>query len=137
MKRINFINILLTLILLAEGSPAQPADGFERPVNMTIRQFDTRVRKADKPLVVCFSADTSLICRQQAEQLKQLLVAHGNELEVVWIDMIANPRISQYFGVNLVPVLILYIQAFPVWLRIGYLPQEQILQFLYPYTITQ
>lgn len=137
LQHINMLIPLLTLALLTWKSPAQSSDSLERPKKMTLRQFDKRVQNAHRPLIVCFCADTGFLCKQQSLQLEQLLATHGKDLEAVWIDMITNPKISRYFGINAVPVLILYIEIFPVWLRIGYLPQEQILQYLQPYSITQ
>lgn len=116
-------------------STAQGVTFLEQSKNMTVHQFSKRIRKANLPLLICFSADTSNASLAQKKILEEIASDHSTELEIVLIDMLDNPKISRHFEITSVPILILYIQRYPVWLRIGLLEKENILSFIEPYRI--
>jgi thioredoxin 1 len=88
--------------------------------NLNMQQFNHLVQRADKPVLVNFSADWCIVCKRQEPILQQLVKRHKDEFEMIEIDMEQNPEIAKYFEVDGLPVHMIYRKGTMSWNRVGF-----------------
>ena len=76
--------------------------------HLTDSEFEDRISKAEKPVLVDFWADWCAPCKQLAPHLDTLAETHGDRIDIVKIDIEANPETPTRFGVRSIPTLILF-----------------------------
>jgi thioredoxin 1 len=70
-------------------------------------QFDLAVLGADKAVLVDFFANWCGPCHMMTPVLEQLSAARG-DLEVVKVDIDAEPELASRYGVQSIPTMILF-----------------------------
>ncbi|WP_267433872.1 thioredoxin [Sphingomonas sp. GM_Shp_1] len=73
--------------------------------NATEQDFDEIVMKNDKPVLVDFWAPWCAPCRALAPALDELAEEYAGEMEIVKVDIEANPALAQRFEVRGIPLL--------------------------------
>ena len=105
------------------------------PVGMTVAQFNLKLKTSSKPLFVNFTADWCVVCKRQKPILDQVMVDTGNKVEFLIIDMESNPAIADYFEVDGLPVVILYVNGSMIWNRVGFQDRTQLLNQVSAYLL--
>lgn len=137
MIRVNKRISTFLFVLLAWGVFSQKSDSLTKPKNLTLRQFSRLADNSKKPVLLCFCADTCCVCKIQEEVLEQIALERHRDMDVVWINLPDNPKIAEYFEITSVPVLILYLKGYPVWLRYQAYEKEKIIEYIAPYIVSQ
>jgi|GEM_PF-2284885 len=130
-----YLHILISILLLTVGCRSQaencsPAT-IEEPAGITLRQFNRKIRDADKPLLIHFTADCCATCKKQKAVLQDIFAANNKRIELVIPTMENNPAIFDYFEVSDLPIVILYVDGYLVWLYMGFQEKEQIMEPLH------
>ncbi|PBQ33700.1 hypothetical protein CNR22_18580 [Sphingobacteriaceae bacterium] len=120
-----FFTALLQYTAIAQNGTTSASAQY--PVGMTVDQFNLKLKTSTKPLFVNFTADWCVVCKRQKPILDQVMLDTGNKVDFLIIDMENNPAIADYFEVDGLPVIILYINGSMIWNRVGLQDRTQLL----------
>ena len=90
----------------ARPGDAAPEAGAVLP--LTDETFTRRVQQADKPVLVDFWADWCAPCREQAPIVSALAEEYEGRVVVGKIDVDASPQVSERYGVQAIPTLLIF-----------------------------
>jgi putative thioredoxin len=118
----------------AQRSPAggQSAAAGDYVIEVTEATFQAEVieRSLQVPVVVDLWAEWCGPCKQLSPILERLANAGGGAWVLAKIDVDANPRIAQLFGVQSIPMVVAIAGGQPVEAFAGARPEQQIKQWL-------
>ncbi|NEB79688.1 thioredoxin [Streptomyces sp. SID14478] len=98
--------------------------------DVTDADFDEQVLESGRPVLVEFTAQWCGPCRQLAPVLKSIAQEEAERLDVVAIDVDANPETAVKYGVLSMPTLMVFKDGQPVWSRVGARPKRRLLEEL-------
>ncbi|WP_338700686.1 thioredoxin [Streptomyces sp. Q6] len=98
--------------------------------DVTDADFEEQVLRAGKPVLVEFTATWCGPCRQLAPVLRSIAEEERERLDVVAIDVDANPETAARYGVLSMPTLMVFKAGEPVWSRVGARPKRRLLEEL-------
>ncbi|WP_394430280.1 thioredoxin [Streptomyces sp. SGAir0957] len=98
--------------------------------DVTDADFDGQVLKAELPVLVEFTAEWCGPCRQLAPVLRAIAEEEKERLDIVAIDVDANPETAAKYGVLSMPTLMVFKEGEPVWSRVGARPKRRLLEEL-------
>jgi len=118
-----------------QAAPAgAAADGEGSPfvVDVTEQSFQTDVleRSMQVPVVVDLWASWCGPCKQLSPVLERLATAGNGAWILAKVDVDANPRIAQAFGVQSIPMVVAVVGGQPVDAFNGALPEPQVRQWI-------
>jgi thioredoxin 1 len=94
--------------------------------NVTDSTFQAVVLGSDKPTIVDFWAAWCGPCKMVAPEIQKLADKYEGIVNVVKVDVDANPQLSQAFQIMSIPMIAMFTPgAQPQGIQ-GYLPAEQI-----------
>jgi len=117
----------------ATGSPnGAPAGAGEWIIDATDASFQTDVveRSLQVPVIVDLWATWCGPCKQLSPVLERLAQAARGSWVLAKIDVDANPRVSQLFGVQSIPMVVAVAGGQPVDAFAGALPEPQVRQWI-------
>jgi thioredoxin 1 len=92
--------------------------------------FAEEVLAAERPVLVDFFAGWCGPCHAIAPSLEQLAVERAGEVDVVKLDVDANPEITGRMGIKSLPTLILFKGGEAVARQVGALPKARLRTWL-------
>ena len=117
--------------------PQQASAGAERAetpfvIDVTEESFQTDVleRSLEVPVVVDLWATWCGPCKQLSPVLERLAAAGNGAWVLAKVDVDANPRIAQAFGVQSIPMVVAVVGGQPVDAFNGALPEPQVRQWI-------
>jgi putative thioredoxin len=123
----------------AAARPAQPqANGGPRPgggvavidVTEATFQFEVAERSLTTPVVIDFWAEWCQPCKQLSPILERLAVEANGAWVLAKVDVDANQRLAQAFGVQSIPMVCAVVGGRPVDAFAGVAPEAQVRQWL-------
>lgn len=96
----------------------------------TDASFDTDVLKSDKPVLVDFWAEWCGPCRMIGPALEELSSEMADQVQIVKVDIDANPDAPTKYGVRGIPTMLLFKNGELAATQVGALPKSAIKQWL-------
>lgn len=97
---------------------------------VTDADFEEKVLKADKPVVVDFWAEWCQPCLRLAKTLGEVAAEKAGEVTVVKIDVDANPDTAATYNIRSLPTLILFKDGKPAATHSGDAPKSRLEAFI-------
>jgi thioredoxin 1 len=94
----------------------------------TDTNFEELVLKNDKPVVVDFWATWCGPCKMVAPEMEKLAEKYAGAVDVVKVDVDANPRLSQTFNIMSIPTIAFFRPGQQPMGVVGFRPLEQLEQ---------
>jgi len=99
-------------------------------LNLTDENFEQEIKKADKPVLVDFWASWCSPCFIFAPILEKVAEEYKNKLIFAKVDLDSAPQVSQKYGIEQIPTIILFKDGKLVSGFIGARPELVIKEFL-------
>jgi putative thioredoxin len=114
----------------APGAGPAPESGGQWVIDVTEATFQAEVleRSLEIPVVVDLWAEWCGPCKQLSPVLERLAEAGQGTWILAKVDVDANPRIAQAFGVQSIPMVVAVVGGQPLQLFNGMLPEPQVRQ---------
>ena len=90
--------------------------------------FEQLVLKNEKPVVVDFWATWCGPCKMVAPEMEKIAAKYEGAVDVVKVDVDANPRISQAFNIMSIPTIAFFKPGSQPQGVVGFRPLEQLEQ---------
>ncbi|MBB3953459.1 thioredoxin [Novosphingobium sediminicola] len=95
-------------------------------IKVTDASFSNDVLASDKPVVVDFWADWCGPCKMIGPALEELSEELGEEVTIAKVDIMENTEIASQFGVQSIPLLLVFKDGKPVAQKLGAAPKSQL-----------
>jgi thioredoxin 1 len=90
---------------------------------VTEQSFEEEVLQSEKPVIVDFWAEWCGPCHAVSPVLDRIVEERGDELKLVKVNIDEQPALSQRFGVQSIPTMILFKNGEPAAAAIGAQPK--------------
>ncbi len=89
--------------------------------------------KADKPVLIDFSAEWCQPCRMMPPILKQVKAELGDRIRILKVDVDKNPAIARKWMIQNVPTLMIFKNGEVKFRQAGVIPAQQIISIVQPF----
>jgi thioredoxin 1 len=93
---------------------------------VTDASFDADVLQSGKPVLVDFWADWCGPCKMIAPSLEEISEELGEKVTIAKVDIMENTETASRFGVQSIPLLVLFKDGQPVAQKLGAAPKSQL-----------
>lgn len=102
-------------------------------LEVTDETFESEVLKATQPTLVDFWATWCGPCLMVAPVVEEVAREYGDRMQVVKMDVDANPNTPHNLGIMGIPTLILFKDGTEAARVVGYRPKEALMEELLPH----
>jgi putative thioredoxin len=113
-----------------DSAPSGPHSEWVIDVTEATFQAEVVERSLEVPVIVDLWADWCEPCKQLSPVLERLANAAGGAWLLAKVDVDANPRISQVFGVQSIPTVVAIAGGQPIDAFAGALPEPEVREWL-------
>ena len=97
---------------------------------VTDTSFTSDVLQSDKPVLVDFWADWCQPCRKVQPLLEEIAKELGDQVEIVKLDIDANPNVARDYRIMSVPTLTIFKGGTPVQSVAGARPKSDLVKLI-------
>jgi len=101
-----------------------------KPITVNDQDFEEKVLKSPKPVVVDFWAQWCPPCRLVAPVLEELSQEYGDRLVFAKLNVDENPATSAKYSILSIPTLILFKEGKPLRQWVGFRPKAELQRLL-------
>ncbi len=94
-----------------------------KPFAVTDSEFDEKVLKAEKPVLVDFWAEWCQPCKMIAPIVDELSGEYDGQMDFAKLDVDSNPKTAMNYGVRGIPTLLIFKGGQPVEQIVGAVPK--------------
>ena len=94
-----------------------------KPETVTDSDFDEKVIKAARPVLVDFWAEWCAPCRMIAPIVEDLATEYAGKMEFAKLDVDNNPETAMKYGIRGIPTLLIFKGGKPVGQVVGAVPK--------------
>jgi len=99
-------------------------------INLTDQNFNQFIQSAKKPILVDFWAKWCMPCFVLGPILEKVTEEYNDKLTLVKANLDATPQVSQKYGIEQIPTVVLFKNGKPISRFIGVRPEPVIKEFL-------
>ena len=92
--------------------------------------FEADVIQSDVPVLVDFWAEWCSPCKMIAPILEEISPDYEGRLNIAKVDVDANPKVPQQYGIRSIPTLILFKNGVVEAQQVGAVSKKQLAEFL-------
>ena len=93
------------------------------PFAVTDTDFDEKVLKSDRPVLVDFWADWCMPCKMIAPIVEELSQEYDGKLDFAKLDVDSNDKTAMAYGVRSIPTLLIFKEGQPIDQIVGAVPK--------------
>lgn len=97
-----------------------------QPVSVDDGNFEQRVLKAAKPVVVDFWAEWCAPCRMMAPVIDELAREMADRVEFAKVNVDHSPKTASRYSIMSIPTLILFKDGKPIKQWVGFRPKAEL-----------
>ena len=97
-----------------------------KPRSITDAEFQREVLNADLPVLVDFWADWCGPCKMIAPVIDEMAIEYDGQLQVVKMDVDANPHTAMQYGIRSIPTLLIFKKGQVVEQIVGAVPKRHL-----------
>ncbi len=101
-----------------------------KPTTVTDSDFETRVLRAEGPVLVDFWAEWCGPCKMIAPLLEDLAADKAGQLTVAKVNIDENPLAPTKYGVRGIPTMILFRNGKVAATKVGALPKSKLYEWV-------
>ena len=100
------------------------------PIHVGEANFEQEVLNSPQPVLVDFWAQWCPPCRMLEPIFEEVAKQYGDKVKFAKLNVDEHPRIAQQYGVTGIPTLILFWQGREIDRVIGFLPKQDLQNFI-------
>ena len=97
-----------------------------KPIAVTDAEFEEKVVKSDKPVLVDFWAEWCVPCKMIAPIVDELAEEMDGQMEFAKVDVDSSPITAVTYGIRSIPALLIFKDGKPIEQIVGAVPKGQL-----------
>ena len=97
-----------------------------KPIAVTDAEFEEKVVKSDKPVLVDFWAEWCVPCKMIAPIVDELAEEMEGQMEFAKVDVDSSPITAVTYGIRSIPALLIFKDGKPIEQIVGAVPKGQL-----------
>jgi thioredoxin 1 len=133
----NFLKGKITLLILVVTATLAITINYsfkeQNQVPLTLKEFNTKVAREDKLVLVYFHASWCMVCEKVKPAIGEIEAVYSSKLGVLKVDTDKDKEVSEYFEIDALPVIMLYKKGIRQWIHVGMIDKTKLESKISPF----